>query len=170
MSGTNKINYSVQQHDAPRTVCGGRITGDSIITSPGFDDPGHYSNDLDCTWDIEIAGISGFTIFPVFLELENESTCSYDSLNISFSGRFGDAELIFCASDDVPETISKSNRIKQTKSMISLITSFFNKPLLDRNRRPSVARNGALESGRNNLGFSGVGKWYIDYFKQVFLV
>ena len=55
-----------QDPDAPRFVCGGEITGDAVITSPGFDDQGHYFNNLDCTWEINIPGVSGFTIIPEF--------------------------------------------------------------------------------------------------------
>ena len=78
----------VQDPDASRIVCGGEITNNAIITSPGFDDPGHYFNDLDCTWEINIAGVSGFMIYPEHFELENqahnEDKCEYDSLMINW--------------------------------------------------------------------------------------
>merc|ERR1712037_158071 len=70
----------VQDPDAPRIVCGGEITDNAIIASPGFDDPGHYSNNLDCTWEINIAGVSGFMIYPEIFEVEPHETCVYDQL------------------------------------------------------------------------------------------
>ncbi|CBY07560.1 unnamed protein product [Oikopleura dioica] len=73
----------VQDADAPRFNCGiTQITDNAIITSPGFDDPGHYSNNLDCLWEINIAGVSGFIIHPEFFEVENHDVCNYDSLSI----------------------------------------------------------------------------------------
>jgi len=74
----------VQDPDAPRIVCGGEITDNAIITSPGFDDPGYYSNNLGCTWEINIAGVSGFIIYPELFEVEPHDSCNYDSLTINW--------------------------------------------------------------------------------------
>merc|ERR1712127_312918 len=93
----------VQDPDAPRLVCGGEITDDAIITSPGFDDPGHYPNNIDCTWEINIAGVSGFMIHPEVFEVEDHSTCVYDSLNINWEETTFDTYTVY-----EEETVSSS--------------------------------------------------------------
>jgi hypothetical protein len=45
----------VENQEASRIICGGEINEDSIITSPGFDNPdrGYYYNNLNCIWELD---------------------------------------------------------------------------------------------------------------------
>merc|ERR1719443_610672 len=63
--------------------CGGTITaGDTVITSPGFGNPGYYYNNLNCEWTINIPGESDISIIPEHFDIERNSVCAYDALNI----------------------------------------------------------------------------------------
>ncbi|XP_035663300.1 CUB and sushi domain-containing protein 3-like [Branchiostoma floridae] len=50
--------------------CGGNITGQSsgFVHSPNY--PGRYSNNLDCTWTIEVNEWEGVSLTPVSFNLE----------------------------------------------------------------------------------------------------
>ncbi|CBY09587.1 unnamed protein product [Oikopleura dioica] len=80
--------------DEKSIMCGGIITDNGIITSPGFDDQGHYFNNINCSWEVNIAGVSGFMIIPEVFEVEHDDNmpraagesmkCELDSLSINW--------------------------------------------------------------------------------------
>merc|ERR1712210_170195 len=88
-------------------ICGGEITDDGIITSPGFDEEGHYFNNLNCTWEINIAGVFDFTIYPEVFEVE------YDELKIGDESGPEEFSYKFCSSD-VAETGSYTTEAYET--------------------------------------------------------
>ncbi|CAG5104838.1 Oidioi.mRNA.OKI2018_I69.chr1.g1590.t1.cds [Oikopleura dioica] len=106
-----KNGHFVQEAGAARIPCGGRITDAGFIVSPGFDDPGHYFNNLNCTWEIEIPGVRDFYIHPDFFELEGVSGCPYDSLTII--DETTNANYEFCGNQDA-DYIYTSNYIYTT--------------------------------------------------------
>ncbi|CAG5102923.1 Oidioi.mRNA.OKI2018_I69.chr1.g536.t1.cds [Oikopleura dioica] len=80
----------------PRSSQPYRVTGNTVITSPGFEHQGHYINRRDCTWEVEMdASVKSFTIYPEFFEVEGDENCRRDFLKISF----GDSSFTFCSVD-----------------------------------------------------------------------
>jgi len=70
--------------------CGFTITSnDTVITSPGFDDPGYYYNNLDCVWTIDIPGATDITVIPEHFDIESHDYCGYDELLITGSSGQG---------------------------------------------------------------------------------
>ena len=82
----NKPNRPNKNHtEANKEIddCGGSITSSgTVITSPGFYDPGYYFNNLNCVWTIDIPGATAITVIPEHFEIESHATCSYDALAI----------------------------------------------------------------------------------------
>jgi len=63
--------------------CGGTITSDQSIFSPGFD-RGYYYDYLDCTWDIQLGDdVKGFNIRAPTFNLEYQSYCGYDRVIVT---------------------------------------------------------------------------------------
>ena len=81
-----KPNRPNKNHTTSNTVvsnCGGSITAnDTVITSPGFYDPGYYYNNVNCVWNIEIPGALVVTVIPEFFAIEGGPSCPYDKLTI----------------------------------------------------------------------------------------
>ena len=60
-------------------ICLSNIT---IIIRQSFGNPGYYYNNLNCEWTIDIPGESDISIVPEHFDIESNSACSYDALNI----------------------------------------------------------------------------------------
>ena len=118
----SKDGALVENQEASRITCGGKINEDSIITSPGFDDPdrGYYYNNLNCTWDISIPGASGLKITPEIFEVETSSgenftfgPCHYDFLSVIWADdQERDYSYKFC-SVDLPPYLRVQNPLKR---------------------------------------------------------
>merc|ERR1712176_773656 len=102
----------VQDDSASRFICGGDITDDGVIISPGLDDPtrGFYYNNLNCTWEIGIPGATSIKITPEVFEVEyssmgNETAgespeCNYDTLFIDWENDSQESyEYQFCSTN-----------------------------------------------------------------------
>jgi len=102
----------VQDDSASRFICGGDITDDGVIISPGLDDPtrGFYYNNLNCTWEIDIPDATSITIIPEVFEIEfssmgNETAgespeCNYDTLFIDWENDSQESyEYQFCSTN-----------------------------------------------------------------------
>ena len=61
-----------------RTTCGGTITGDMTLKTPGYDSPGYYSNGLNCLWTIDMPDASNIVLMPERFHVESASSCRYD--------------------------------------------------------------------------------------------
>merc|ERR550534_1949889 len=77
--------------------CGGTITSDQSIFSPGFD-RGAYYDFLDCTWDIQLGDdVLGFNIRASSFDVEYQSSCGFDNVKVtSPNSEYG----YFCGSND----------------------------------------------------------------------
>jgi len=104
-------------------ICGGEITSDGIVTSPGFNNS-HFYDNLDCTWEINIPDVSSIIIHPEVFHIEPASDqattqsafeymsrdvdCGFDALEIKWKdhhGRNAGAKKFaykFCSIDATP--------------------------------------------------------------------
>ena len=55
------------------------------ITSPGY--PEEYDDNLDCTYSITVQGNYGITLTFIQIDIEDDSTCSYDYLQVNYISR-----------------------------------------------------------------------------------
>ena len=79
-------------------TCGGTITQSETIASPGFYDRSRYYNDLDCVWNIELGDdVIGFNIQRNAFDLEYESYCDWDFVEITANGK----ETAYCGSGEL---------------------------------------------------------------------
>ena len=84
-------------------ACGGTVTEfQSRITSPGY--PSFYENDLDCTWNIDLGDVFGFTIVKNHFDVEEVINCGHDYLKIvdgnGYEQNFCHSPTDYSASED----------------------------------------------------------------------
>lgn len=100
-SSRNDRGFEVEW-DATATGCGGILTSPrGSITSPGY--PKAYGHNAQCEWRISVNEGSSIEIIFTDLDLETQSICAYDYLEIfdgtdSSAGTFGK----FCSSENHP--------------------------------------------------------------------
>ena len=94
--------------DGTATGCGGILTSPrGSITSPGY--PKAYGNNAQCEWRISVNEGSSIEIIFTDLDLETQSICAYDYLEI-FDGTDSSASSFgkFCSSENHPMHLETS--------------------------------------------------------------
>ncbi|XP_061613877.1 procollagen C-endopeptidase enhancer 2b isoform X2 [Phyllopteryx taeniolatus] len=107
---------SAQSQRRPSFTCGGNITGQTgIIGSQGY--PGVYPPNTKCVWRITVPEGKVVVLTFRFLDLENDSLCRYDYVDV-YSGHVNGQRLgRFCGTFKPGALVSTSN--KMTLQMVS---------------------------------------------------
>merc|ERR1712037_450046 len=76
-----KLFAAFSAFSASVEACGGTINEFQSIKSPVWYS-GYYDNNIDCTWNIDLGDISGFTIVKNLFDVEYTSSCGFDFLKL----------------------------------------------------------------------------------------